>query len=38
MTEEAPLGDNDLSAYIARSHALVAAGLTKKSRAELGII
>jgi predicted DNA-binding protein (MmcQ/YjbR family) len=37
VTEAAPLGDDDLSAYIARSHALVAAGLTKKLRAELGI-
>ena len=38
VIQEAPLDDNDLSAYIARSHALVAAGLTKKLRAELGII
>lgn len=37
VTQAAPLGDDDLTAYIARSHALVAAGLTKKLRAELGI-
>ena len=38
VTQASPLGDNDLSAYMARSHALVAAGLTKKLRAELGIV
>jgi len=31
------LGEDDLLAYANRSHALVAAGLTKKLRAELGI-
>jgi len=31
------LSDEDLMAYIAQSHALVAAKLTKKQRAELGI-
>lgn len=37
VTQGAPLSTDDLSAYIARSHALVASGLTKKLRAELGI-
>lgn len=37
VTEGAPLGADDLLAYIGRSHALVAKGLTKKLRAELGI-
>ncbi|KQT47971.1 hypothetical protein ASG47_06180 [Devosia sp. Leaf420] len=37
ITQDAPLGADDLSAYIARSHALVASGLTKKLRAELDI-
>lgn len=32
------LSDADVLAYAARSHALVARGLTKKLRAELGII
>ncbi|SMQ86340.1 Predicted DNA-binding protein, MmcQ/YjbR family [Devosia lucknowensis] len=31
------LPDDDLLAYAARSHAIVAAGLTKKLRTELGI-
>ena len=31
------LTEDDLIAYIGRSHALVAAGLTRKLRAELGI-
>ena len=37
VTAEAPLSADDLLAYIGRSHALVAAGLTRKARAELGI-
>ncbi|MGV3573823.1 MAG: MmcQ/YjbR family DNA-binding protein [Devosia sp.] len=37
VTGGAPLGADDLLAYIGRSHALVAKGLTKKLRAELGI-
>ena len=37
VTEGSPLGADDLLAYIGRSHALVAKGLTKKLRAELGI-
>ncbi len=32
------LGEDGLLAYVTRSHALVAAGLTRKLRAELGII
>lgn len=36
VRQSSPL-DDDLPAYISRSHALVAAGLTKKLRAELGI-
>jgi predicted DNA-binding protein (MmcQ/YjbR family) len=31
------LSDEDLTAYIAQAHALIAAKLTKKQRAELGI-
>ena len=31
------LGTKDLKAYLTRAHALIAAGLTKKKRAELGI-
>lgn len=34
---EAPLEPAELHAYVERSHALVAAGLTKKLRVELGI-
>lgn len=37
VTEGSELSDADLTAYAARSHALVAKGLTKKLRAELGI-
>ena len=37
VQQGAPLSQDDLMAYIARSHALIAAGLTKKLRAELGI-
>lgn len=32
-----PLSEEDLAFYVTRSHALVAAGLTRKLRAELGI-
>jgi predicted DNA-binding protein (MmcQ/YjbR family) len=37
IAEGAPLSAEELWAYIGRSHGLVAAGLTKKARAELGI-
>ena len=37
IREAAPLSEEDLAYYVTRSHALVAAGLTKKLRAELGI-
>lgn len=37
IREGAPLSEEDLAYYVTRSHALVAAGLTKKLRAELGI-
>ncbi len=37
IREGAPLSEEDLRYYLTRSHALVAAGLTKKLRAELGI-
>lgn len=35
--QPASLSDDDLAAYIRQSHALVAAKLTRKARAELGI-
>lgn len=38
VTEGSPLSASDLLAYIERSHALVAKGLTKKVRVELGIL
>lgn len=38
VTEGSPLSADDLLAYIGRSHALVAKGLTKKLRVELGIL
>ncbi|KFL29892.1 hypothetical protein JP75_17415 [Devosia riboflavina] len=38
VTEGSPLSADDLLAYIGRSHVLVAKGLTKKLRAELGIL
>lgn len=38
IDEASGLGEDDLRHYIRRSYALVAAGLTKKLRAELGII
>ena len=37
VQQGAPLTDDDMLAYIGRSHAAVAAGLTRKLRAELGI-
>ena len=37
VSEAADLTDEELRAYIARSHGLVAQGLTKKVRQELGI-
>ncbi len=38
VVQGAELGEIDLSQYIIRSHALIAAGLTRKLRAELGIV
>ena len=38
VTEGSPLSADDLLAYIGRSHALVAKGLTKKLRAAFGIL
>ena len=37
VPKEADLGDAELDAYLRRSYRLVAAGLTKKLRLELGI-
>jgi predicted DNA-binding protein (MmcQ/YjbR family) len=37
VTQGSELSDDDLLAYAGRSHALVAKGLTRKLRAELGI-
>ncbi len=37
VTQTSPLGEDDLEAYVARSHAAIAAGLTRKLRTELGI-
>lgn len=37
IAQGAPLSDADLFAYIQRSHATVAAGLTRKLRTELGL-
>jgi len=37
VPNEADLGDAELEAYLRRSYLLVAAGLTKKLRGELGI-
>lgn len=36
--QDSPLGPDELRLYITRSYALVAAGLTRKLRAELGIV
>lgn len=38
INEDAPLSAEELEHYLRRSYELVAAGLTKKLRAELGII
>lgn len=38
VTRSSPLGEGDLEAYVARSHAAIAARLTRKLRAELGIV
>jgi predicted DNA-binding protein (MmcQ/YjbR family) len=38
VSKGADIGAADLKAYIAASHRLVAAGLTRKLRAELGLI
>ena len=37
VEEPSPLTEEELAAYIRRSHAMVAKGLTRKLRAELGI-
>lgn len=37
VLEDAPLSGEDLYAYVVRSHGIVARGLTRKLRAELGI-
>lgn len=37
ISEGSGLGNDEVGAYIQRSHAIVAAGLTKKMRAELSI-
>ena len=37
VQQDAPLSHDDLIAYVGRSHGLIAAGLTRKLRAELGI-
>ncbi len=38
LTRADALPDGELMAYLAQAHAIVAAGLTKKKRAELGIV
>lgn len=38
VTEKAPLSGPELEAYVKRSYELVAAGLTRKARQELGIV
>lgn len=38
VSRSADLSDAELKAYIERSHALIAKGLTRKARAELGIM
>ncbi|QJR20651.1 MmcQ/YjbR family DNA-binding protein [Pelagibacterium halotolerans] len=38
VAERAPLSPPELEAYVKRSYELVAAGLTRKARQELGII
>ena len=37
LTQLDALGTKDLKAYLARAHAIVAGGLTRKKRAELGL-
>lgn len=37
VEKDSELPENELEAYIARSHSIIAKGLTKKLRAELGI-
>jgi predicted DNA-binding protein (MmcQ/YjbR family) len=37
LTKLDALGTKDLKAYLMRAHAIVASGLTKKKRAELGL-
>ena len=37
VESDSALGDDDMLAYATRSHALIAKGLTKKLRTELGI-
>lgn len=37
VEKDSELLENELAAYIARSHGIIAKGLTKKLRAELGI-
>lgn len=38
IADRAPLSPDEVSHYVQRSYALVAAGLTKKLRAELGVV
>jgi predicted DNA-binding protein (MmcQ/YjbR family) len=38
LTHSEALPDDDLRAYLAQAHAIVAAGLTKKARAALGLV
>ncbi len=38
IAHASPLGPDELRLYITRSYALVAAGLTRKVRAELGVV
>lgn len=38
MSSTSPLTDDEIRHYLKRSYALVASGLTKKRRAELGIV
>ncbi len=37
VVEACPLSDDDLAAYIGEAHRMMAAGLTKKMQAELGL-
>ena len=38
VTEESPLSDEDLMAYVRAAHRIMAGGLTKKLQAELGLV